>query len=63
MPAGVFAVGNTPTKAQLALELARDGALVMQLAAAFGGIQFLTDTARDFVENWEVEAYRQQQMK
>jgi rhamnose utilization protein RhaD (predicted bifunctional aldolase and dehydrogenase) len=61
--AGVFAVGHTPTKAQLALELARDGALVMQLAAAFGGIQFLTDTARDFVENWEVEAYRQQQMK
>jgi len=33
------------------------------LAAAFGGIQFLVDAAREFIENWEVESYRQQQMK
>jgi rhamnose utilization protein RhaD (predicted bifunctional aldolase and dehydrogenase) len=61
--AGVFAAGNSQRKAELALELARDGALVMQLAEAFGGIQFLTDAAREFIENWEVESYRQQQMK
>ena len=61
--AGVFGVGNTRSKAELALELAQDGALVMQLAAAFGGIQFLVDAAREFIENWEVESYRQQQMK
>jgi rhamnose utilization protein RhaD (predicted bifunctional aldolase and dehydrogenase) len=61
--AGVFAAGSTPTKARLALELAQDGALITQLAEAFGGIQFLTGAGRDFIENWEVEAYRQQQMK
>ncbi len=60
--AGVFAVGSSETRAALALALARDGGLVQQLAGAFGGIQFLTDEARRFIENWEVEAYRQQQV-
>ncbi len=61
-PAGIFAVGASETKAGLALDLARDGALLQQLAAAFGGIQFLGDDARRFIENWEVEAYRQKQV-
>jgi len=61
--AGVFAVGNTRGKAELALELAKDGALVIQLTEAFGGVQFLVDAEREFIENWEVESYRQQQMK
>jgi rhamnose utilization protein RhaD (predicted bifunctional aldolase and dehydrogenase) len=61
--AGVFGVGGSPKKAELALDLAQDGALVQQLAAAFGGIQFLSDAAREFIENWEVEAYRQKQME
>ena len=43
----------------VALELALDGAQVMQLAAAFGGIDYMTDRAREFIENWEVESYRQ----
>lgn len=56
---GVFGVGSTPKQAGLALELALDGALVCQLAQAFGGIQLMTDRARIFIENWEVESYRQ----
>ena len=61
-PAGVFGAGPSQKKAELALMLARDGALVQQLAAAFGGIQYMTGRASDFIEHWEVESYRQQQM-
>lgn len=60
--AGVLGVGNSRKQADLAFEFAQDGALVMQYAAAFGGIEYLTDAGRDFIENWEVEAYRQKQM-
>jgi len=41
-----------------ALEFAQDGAQVMQLAEVFGGIDYMTDRAREFSENWEVESYR-----
>ena len=34
-------------------------AQVMQLAEAFGGIDYMTDRAYEFIENWEVEYYRQ----
>ncbi len=61
-PAGVFGVSATLKQAGLALELALDGSLVCQLAKAFGGIQFMTDRARLFIENWEVESYRQKQV-
>ena len=61
-PSGVFGVAPAAKQAGLALELAQDGALVRQLAAAFGGIQFMTDRARTFIENWEVESYRQKQV-
>jgi rhamnose utilization protein RhaD (predicted bifunctional aldolase and dehydrogenase) len=54
----VFGAGATPNTARLALELAQDGALVMQLAEAFGGIRYMSDRARDFIDSWEVEAYR-----
>jgi len=59
---GVFGVAPAPKQAGLALELAGDGALVCRLAEAFGGIQFMTDRARLFIENWEVESYRQKQV-
>ena len=59
---GVFGVGPSQKKAELALELAQDGALVAQLTAAFGGVQFMTDRAREFIEHWEVESYRAKQM-
>ncbi|MCK4959312.1 MAG: class II aldolase [Planctomycetes bacterium] len=58
----VFGAGESQRKADLALEMSQDGALVTQLAGAFGGICYLTDRARDFIENWEVEAYRKTQI-
>lgn len=61
-PVGVFGVGSSQRKADLALELALDGALVKQLTGAFGGVQYLNDRAREFIEHWEVESYRQKQM-
>ena len=57
----VYGIGTSQTNADLALELAQDGALVLQLAEAFGGINYMTDAAREFIENWEVESYRQKQ--
>jgi rhamnose utilization protein RhaD (predicted bifunctional aldolase and dehydrogenase) len=58
----IYGLGNSQKNANLALELAQDGALVMQLAEAFGGINYMTDVQREFIENWEVESYRQKQM-
>jgi rhamnose utilization protein RhaD (predicted bifunctional aldolase and dehydrogenase) len=59
----VFGVASNPKSAALALELAQDGALVMKLAAAFGGVEFLAESSREFIENWEVESYRKKQME
>lgn len=58
----VYGIGTSQKNADLALELAKDGALVMKLAEAFGGINYMTDAAREFIENWEVESYRQKQV-
>jgi rhamnose utilization protein RhaD (predicted bifunctional aldolase and dehydrogenase) len=59
---GVFAATATQRRAGLALELVMEGALVCQLSQAFGGIQYLTDAERKFVEHWEAGAYRQRQL-
>ncbi|MDF7824656.1 class II aldolase/adducin family protein [Pontiellaceae bacterium B12227] len=58
----VYGIGNSQKNADLALELAQDGALVMQLVEAFGGINYMTDAQREFIENWEVESYRSKQV-
>ena len=58
----VFGIGTTKKKASLALEFAQDGALVTHLTEAFGGIDYLTDASREFIENWEVEFYRSKQL-
>ena len=58
----VYGIGTSQKNADLALELAQDGALVIQLAEAFGGIEYMDDAAREFIENWEVESYRQKQV-
>jgi len=58
----VFGVSESESGAQLALELAKDGAIVEKLAAAFGGIDYMSDSAREFIENWEVESYRKKQI-
>ncbi len=59
---GVYGLGATLKQAQLALEFAIDGAQVIEYAKCFGGIQYLTDKARMFIENWEVENYRIKQI-
>ncbi|MFA7174608.1 MAG: class II aldolase/adducin family protein [Kiritimatiellia bacterium] len=58
----VFGVAESESGAQLALELAKDGAMVEKLAAAFGGVDYMSDSAREFIENWEVESYRKKQI-
>ncbi len=55
----VYGVGTTRGNADLALTFARDAALVFQLAEAFGGVEWMSERAREFIENWEVESYRQ----
>ncbi len=59
----VFGVSESQCSAELALELAQDGALVEKLAETFGGIDYMTDAALEFIENWEVESYRKKQME
>jgi len=55
---GVFGIGRSRKSAALALVFALDGAFVRQLAEAFGGLRYMDARAREFIENWEVEAYR-----
>ena len=55
---GVFAVGPTEKSARLAIEFSQEGAVIAQLAQAFGGVRCLDKREREFIENWEVEAYR-----
>ena len=61
-PGVVYSIGPNLAGAYLALELAKDAALIKQLSEAFGGINYLDDAARDFIENWEVESYRRKQV-
>lgn len=58
----VLGLGKTAAAAELALDLARDGALVKQLSTAFGGVRYMNEDARRFIESWEVESYREQQL-
>ena len=55
----VYGLGNTEKNAGLALDFAMDGAQVLKLSQAFGGVEYMSDAAREFIENWEVESYRQ----
>jgi len=55
----VYGLGATQRDADLSLAVARDAALVVQLAEAFGGVRTLSAAAREFLENWEMEVYRQ----
>ena len=54
----VFCAGASLREAKETMITARDAALVRQLSAAFGGPNYLSDADREFIENWEVEAYR-----
>jgi len=55
----IYGLGKTEKNAGLALLFAQDGAQVLKLSQAFGGIEYMTDEAREFIENWEVESYRE----
>jgi rhamnose utilization protein RhaD (predicted bifunctional aldolase and dehydrogenase) len=57
---GVYGIGPHPAAAERALEFSRDASRIVRLADAFGGVERMTDRAREFIENWEVESYRQQ---
>ncbi len=46
----VCGVGSSQQEAVLVLELAQDGALVKQLAKSFGGIDYMAEGARRFIE-------------
>jgi len=61
-PAGVFGLGTSQRKAEVAVELTLDAALVRQLTDAFGGPRYLTERDREFIEHWEAEFYRRKQM-
>jgi len=60
-PECVIGVGATEKVARLALTLAQDAGQIQTLARAFGGVKFLDDRSRSFIENWEAESYRQKQ--
>ena len=55
---GVFCAGTSLKGAATVAAIAADGALVRQLAAAFGGPNYIGERDRKFIENWEVESYR-----
>ncbi len=54
----VFCSGTAYCDAINVAALAKDGSLVQQLTEAFGGVNYMSDAARGFIENWEVESYR-----
>ncbi|MBQ4329224.1 MAG: SDR family NAD(P)-dependent oxidoreductase [Lentisphaeria bacterium] len=54
----VFCSGKNRAAAATVQALALNGALIEKIAAAFGGVHYLTDAQREFIENWEVESYR-----
>ncbi len=61
---GLFGVGDDFKLANAAREVYLDAIQVMAGATCLGGglqgIQFMTDAQREFIEQWEAEAYRKQ---
>ena len=53
-----FFAGKNKSAADTVLALALNGAYIEKIAAAFGGVHYLNDAQREFIENWEVESYR-----
>ncbi|MFT5130496.1 MAG: NAD(P)-dependent dehydrogenase (short-subunit alcohol dehydrogenase family) [Rhodothermales bacterium] len=56
--AGLLACEKNLKSARLARDAAVNAAQVEQLTHAFGGPRYLSDSDREFIENWEVEIYR-----
>ena len=55
---GVLATGAGPRQAETARELYLDATRVGRGALALGGVRALAPAERQFIENWEAEAYR-----
>jgi rhamnose utilization protein RhaD (predicted bifunctional aldolase and dehydrogenase)/NAD(P)-dependent dehydrogenase (short-subunit alcohol dehydrogenase family) len=55
---GLLAVGDDIMQATTARDVYLDAAKVMAGATRLGGVSYLTDLERLFIEDWEVESYR-----
>jgi len=55
---GVFGVGSSESRAKLALDLFIDTMKVAAYTESFGGPLFMEQDKIDFINNWEVEAFR-----
>ncbi|MGH9104305.1 MAG: class II aldolase/adducin family protein [Acidimicrobiales bacterium] len=57
-PVGLFALAETAHEAETAQTVYLDAIKVMLGAACLGGVNYLDEGSRTFIEDWEVEAYR-----
>lgn len=55
---GIFAAGDDHAQAHTSRLVYLDAVKVMAGATRLGGINYLADRDREFIEDWEVEAYR-----
>lgn len=57
---GMICVGSNEKSVNITLDTFEDQMKISYYAEFFGGQQFLTEEAMDFLEHWEVEHYRRQ---
>lgn len=57
---GMFAVGDDIAQATTTRMVYTDAITIMAGAVKLGGVQYLPDAQRRFIEAWEVESYRRQ---
>lgn len=57
---GAFCLGTSPKAASRAHQLFLDAVKIAVASQSFGGPQFMTPQAIDFIVHWEVEAFRSQ---
>lgn len=55
---GIFAAGDTKAAADTVKAVYLDAVKVMSGAKALGGIRYMTQRDREFIDGWEVENYR-----
>jgi len=55
---GIFGLGTTEKAANLAIELFTDAVKVAVFSQSFGGPRFMSRDQIDFINGWEVEAFR-----
>jgi rhamnulokinase len=55
---GLFAVGDSERASGIVSRVYADAIKIMLGARRLGGVRFMTPRDREFIDNWEVEAYR-----